>query len=96
MTHPPDNTISVPVPAGAGREYFAARIAAVLKGERARKPRKPTLVSAAKQARKAGIDVARYEIRPDNTIVIVTGKPESAEAENPWSLDEFRTKETKQ
>jgi hypothetical protein len=38
----------------------------------------------------------RYEVKPDGTVVVVIGKPESAEPENAWSLDEFRTKETKQ
>jgi len=60
------------------------------------KPRKPTLESVAKQASKAGIEVTRYEVKPDRTIIVVTGKPESVEPENSWSLDEFRSKETKQ
>jgi hypothetical protein len=60
------------------------------------KPRKPTLVSVAKQANKAAIAVARYEVKPDGTVVVVTGEPEPAAASNPWPLDEFRTKETKQ
>ena len=64
------------------------------KPARKRKPRKPTLASVAKQANKPGI--ARIEMKPDGTVVIITGKPESAEMENPWSLDEFRTKENKQ
>jgi hypothetical protein len=63
---------------------------------KARKPRKPTLATVAKQASKAAIDVARYEVKPDGTVVIVTGTPESTAADNPWPLDEFRTKETKQ
>jgi len=63
---------------------------------RQRKPRPPTLVSVAKQASKAGIDVARYEVKPDGTVVVVAGKPAPVEPENPWPLDEFRTKETKQ
>ena len=63
---------------------------------RQRKPRPPTLVSVAKQASKAGIDVARYEVKPEGTVVVVAGKPEPAAPENPWPLDEFRTKETKQ
>ena len=48
-----------------------------------RKPRQPTLVSVAKQASKAGIPVARYEVKPDGTVVVVTGQGESAEP-NPW------------
>jgi hypothetical protein len=64
--------------------------------EAARKLRKPTLASVAKQASKAGIEVARYEVKPDGTVVAVVGKPESATPKNPWPLDEFRTKETKQ
>jgi hypothetical protein len=41
-----------------------------------RKPRKPTLVSVAKQANKAAIPVARYEVKPDGTVVVVTGELE--------------------
>ena len=39
-------------------------------------PRKPTLASVAKQASKAGIAVARYEVKPDGTVVVVTGTGE--------------------
>src|SRR5262245_46769449 len=60
---------------------------------RQRKPRKPTLVSVAKQASKAAIAVARYEVKPDGTVVVVTGKSESTEP-NPWLAD--FAKETKQ
>jgi hypothetical protein len=63
---------------------------------KARKPRKPTLATVAKQASKAALDVARYEVKPDGTVVVVTGTPEPAAPENAWPLDEFRTKETKQ
>ena len=55
---------------------------------RLRKPRGPTLTSVSKQASRAGIEVARYEIKPDGTVVVVTGKSESAEP-NPW-LDDFK------
>lgn len=34
--------------------------------------RKPTLASVAKQAAKAGIGVARFEVDPDGKIVVVT------------------------
>ena len=63
---------------------------------RQRKPRKPTLANVAKQANKAAIAVARYEVKPDGTVVVVTGTPEPAAPGNAWPLDEFRTKETKQ
>jgi hypothetical protein len=46
--------------------------------KRTRKPRKPTLVSVAKQAGKAGLAVARYEVEPDGKIIIVPGKPDEA------------------
>ena len=59
-----------------------------------RKARKPTLVSVAKAASKAGIAVARYEVKPDGTVVVVTGEPEPAAAESPWLAD--LRKETKQ
>ena len=57
---------------------------------RQRKPRRPSLASVAKQARKAGIEVARYEIKPDNTVVVVIGEPESTALENPWLVDLHR------
>jgi hypothetical protein len=41
----------------------------------ARKRRRSTLASMAKAASKAGIPVARYEVKPDGTIVVVTGAP---------------------
>ena len=37
--------------------------------------RKPTLASVSRQARTAGIEVAAYEVRPDGTIKVITGKP---------------------
>ena len=37
--------------------------------------RKPTLAGVARQAAKAGFPVAGYEVRPDGTIKIITGKP---------------------
>jgi hypothetical protein len=43
-----------------------------------KRKRKPTLASVAKQAAKAGIEVARYEVAPDGKIIIVPGKPEIA------------------
>jgi len=78
----------------AGRAYCAGWIAAVLGGERARKPRKPTLTRVLKQAAKAGKSVKGAEVYQDR-VVLQFGKPESAESEE-WPLDELRTKETKQ
>jgi hypothetical protein len=64
---------------------------------REREPRRPKLARIAAQASKAGIEVARYEIKPDGTVVVVTGgEPEPAAAENPWPLDEFQRKDIKQ
>jgi hypothetical protein len=52
------------------------------------KLRKPTLARVARQAGKAQIAVARYEVRPDGTIVVVTGKSESESIQsNPWLAD---------
>jgi hypothetical protein len=62
--------------------------------EDARKPRRPTLTSVAKQAQKAAITVARYEVKPDGTVVVIAGTPEPAEPGNPWFAD--LPKETKQ
>lgn len=46
--------------------------------------RKPSLVKIARQANKAGIPVARYECKPDGTIVIVTGEPEQCRTSSDW------------
>jgi hypothetical protein len=59
-----------------------------------RTPRRPTLASVAKQANRAAIAVARYEVKPDGTVVVVTGEPEPAQPENPWLAE--LPKETKQ
>jgi hypothetical protein len=58
-----------------------------LRAEGARKPRRPTLSSVAKQVRKAAIAVARYEVKPDGSIVIVIIEGEPFEASNPWLVD---------
>jgi hypothetical protein len=53
-----------------------------------RAARKPTLVSVAKQANKAKLPVARYEVKPDGTVVIVTGQPElNKKYSNEWEED---------
>lgn len=55
--------------------------------KRQRSPRRPTLLSVAKQAKKAGIDVARYEIEPSGKIIVIAGKLDDADVEpnlNPW------------
>ena len=54
----------------------AAGTSAENSAPRQHKPRKPTLASVAKQASKAAIAVARYEVKPDGSIVIVTGQGE--------------------
>jgi hypothetical protein len=69
------------------REWSAARANLSGNRHRQRKPRRPSLASVAKQASKAGIEVARYEIKPDNTVVVVIGEPESTALENPWLAD---------
>jgi hypothetical protein len=54
-----------------------------------RRQRRTSLASVAKQANKAALEVARYEVKPDGTVVIVTGKSEPTEASNPW-LDDLK------
>lgn len=91
MTQSPNIPKSPPPPPITG--YMAA-VEGRNAPKPARKPRRPTLVSVAKQASKAAIAVERYEVKPDGTVVVVTGKPESAEPENPWLAD--LRKETEQ
>jgi hypothetical protein len=51
-------------------------------------PRKPTLLSIAKQAQKAGIAVARYEVEPSGKIILITSADESVGVErNPWDAE---------
>jgi hypothetical protein len=88
------NTLTIELVPGAGASRMRAAVEAVFTSKRQRKPRKPTLVGVAKQASKAAIEVARYEVKPDGTVVVVTGRPESTEPENPWLAD--LRKETKQ
>jgi hypothetical protein len=56
---------------------------------KSRAPRKPTLVSVAKQASKAKVEVARYEVKPDGTVVVVPGKPEKLVFKNEWDEELF-------
>jgi hypothetical protein len=83
----------------AGRQERARRVAearAVLSPtKRPRKQRRPRLADLLKQATEAGKSVKGAEVYPDRT-VLQFGEPEPAEMKNPWPLDEFRTKETKQ
>jgi hypothetical protein len=60
-----------------------------------RKPRRPPLDSLLKQAAKAGKSVKGAEVHQDRT-VLQFGEPEPVEPDNPWPLDEFQRKETKQ
>ena len=67
-------------------DLVAADLDLAAKPKRQRSKAKPTLASVAKQANKAAIEVARYEVKPDGTVVIVTGKPEASTTnENPWN-----------
>jgi hypothetical protein len=45
--------------------------------ERKRRTRKPTLASVARQANKAGVEVARYEVEPDGKISVIPGQPKA-------------------
>jgi hypothetical protein len=57
--------------------------------QRKRRARKPTLASVAKQASKAGVVVARYEVEPDGKITIIPGQPE---ADKTNDLDKWMAK----
>jgi len=59
-----------------------------------RQPRRPSISTMIEQAEQAGKPLASVTL-PDGTKLDFS-KPEPAEMENPWPLDEFRTKETKQ
>src|SRR5262245_52790259 len=78
-----------------GLEFMRRERAARIGQVAPRKPRKPTLASALKQAAKAGKNVKGAEVYPDRT-VLQFGEPELTGSTDPWPLDEFRPKETKQ
>jgi hypothetical protein len=44
--------------------------------------RKPTLASVAKEAAKAGVVVARYEVDANGKIIVITGKPVAPDITN--------------
>jgi nucleotide-binding universal stress UspA family protein len=71
--------------------HEAERITATLEGQR-KPPRRPTLTSIAKQASKAAIPVARYEVKPDGTVVVVTGEPPAETSANEWDETLHRDK----
>jgi hypothetical protein len=85
---------SLPLPVGTLAVIMAVA-RALGRIQPARKPRKPTLASALKQAAKAGNSVKGAEVYQDR-VTLQFGEPEPIESGNSWPLDEFRTKETKQ
>jgi hypothetical protein len=64
-------------------------------GTAAKRERKPTLASLLKQAAKAHKSVTGAEVYSDRT-VLQFGEADPAHAIDPWPLNEFRAKETKQ
>ena len=48
-----------------------------VEAQRKRRARRPTLAGVAKQASKAGMVVARYEVEPDGKITVIPGQPEA-------------------
>lgn len=54
-----------------------------------KRERKLNLVSIAKQAAKAGLEVSRYEVDPGGKIIVVTGK---TEPEQKNDLDQWMTR----
>jgi hypothetical protein len=67
----------------------------IVRPPRQRQPRKPSIRKIVAQAEKATGKPVTSITMPDGTR-LEFGKPEFAAEKNPWPLDEFRTKETKQ
>ena len=74
------------------RRVAEARTA--LRPRRQRKPRRPSIKTMIEQAEKAGKPLASITLADGTKLDF--GQPDSASPGNPWPLDEFRTKETKQ
>lgn len=77
---PPGESTAPPLPKPS------CRLTIMQPSAKPRRKRKPTLATVAKQASKAAIEVKRYEIKPDGTVVVVPGKPEpdTDNVSNPW------------
>jgi hypothetical protein len=65
-----------------GLQRYVQKVVGVAK--RKRGPRKPTLVSELRQAKKAGLSVKGATIEPDGRLSLQFGEPEPTEASNPW------------
>lgn len=59
-----------------------------------RSPRQPTLLSVAKMARKAGIEVARYEIEGGKITIVTSNGDSVGDTENPWDAEIAKLKAT--
>jgi hypothetical protein len=74
----------------AGRRSYAAlryNGADAAKPARKRRPRKPTLAGALKQASKAGVDVKGATLAADGSVSLQFGEAEPSEASNPWDAE---------
>ena len=60
--------------------------------KRQRRVRKVTLANVAQQASKAALEVARYEVRLDGTIVVVTGESHTGNNQQANELDNWLAK----
>jgi hypothetical protein len=78
-----------PVVKAVGARDISPTSEKTTEGPVVRRKRKPTLATTLRQAAKAGLDVARYEVDPDGKITVVTGKP-AAEQTN--DLDKWMAK----
>jgi hypothetical protein len=56
---------------------FAADLVAADQTKRQRRARRVSLSAVAKQANRAALDVTRYEVKPDGTVIIHTGEPDT-------------------
>ena len=78
-----NHPFTISIPAGAGARSFERDLLDRLLAKRAapvktkqKRIRKPSLASVARQASKAGLEVARYDVDPDSgKISVVIGKP---------------------
>jgi hypothetical protein len=102
MIHPPDSTIPVSVPFGAGRTHIAAMIAAVLRGERSRPLEAATgslLLTPAEAARKLRCSIktlnAHVESGALRYVSIGHGKKRMKRMFTRADLDEFVLAQTR-
>jgi hypothetical protein len=64
----------------------------IIRPEKLRRRRRPTIASVLRQASKADVPIKRVRIEPDGAVTLDVGEPDPTEASNPWLAEIERTR----